>query len=71
MINREDFKLMAVGKFCLGKSTIKAEEYTLFLDGALFAFDKINKENNQNVISFVQNDNRAKIIKQKEGDKDV
>ena len=45
MINREDFKLMAVGKYCLGKPSVKAEEFLLFLDGAMFAFDYIEKQN--------------------------
>lgn len=44
MISREDFKLMAVGKYTLGKPSVKSEEYFLFLDGALFAFDKLQAQ---------------------------
>jgi len=49
MINREDFKLMAVGKFCIGKTAIKNEDYMIFLEGALFAYDKLLKEEKPSV----------------------
>ncbi len=47
-MEREIFKLIACGQFALSKrqtGTIEIKEMDIFLDGALFTFDFIQKEN--------------------------
>ena len=43
MVTREDFKLMAVGKYTLGKPSVKSEDYLLYMEAALYAFDYTTK----------------------------
>ena len=55
-MNREDFKLMAYGHhvYTNRERTLKIEEIELFVDGAVFAFDKLKKEMNTERFNRIQ-----------------
>ena len=48
-MTREEFKLLSAGQFCFMniKDTIDKDKLLLYLEGAMFAYDYVNKMKNE------------------------
>lgn len=47
-MTREEFKRFAAGQFVLGKASVDTKELETFVNGAVFAWDELNKRNVSN-----------------------
>lgn len=44
-MTREDFKRLAAGNFAMAKPSIDPKEMSVYVDGAIFAWDHLQKRN--------------------------
>ena len=51
-MTREEFKRLAAGNFALSKPTIDAKEMETYVDGAIFAYDSMNKKRTDDKAMF-------------------
>lgn len=56
-MTREEFKLLSAGQFCFMniKDTIDKDKLLLYLEGAMFAYDYVNKMKNEENRKIPQN----------------
>jgi hypothetical protein len=48
-MTREDFKRLAAGNYALREQTIDAKEMNTYVEGAIFAYDLLNKHDPESI----------------------